>query len=89
MRAWITGDAVRLRLAGAPKEKGDEGWAEVPEDTKRLRAGHVWGRMWIARQNTRVSGDRSAEVKAVSAWPTPLVPFGKAGVALGLQEQGK
>ena len=87
LKAWAQGDAVRIRLVSAPKEKGDEGWMEVPEDPKNLRAGHAWARLWIARQNTRISGDRAAEVKAVSAWPSPIVPFGKAGVALGLQDK--
>jgi hypothetical protein len=88
-KAWAKGDALRLRLAGAPKDRGEEAWSELPDDPKKLRAGHAFGRLWLARQNTRVSGNRSDEVKAVSAWPAPLVPFGKAGVALGLQDQGK
>jgi hypothetical protein len=88
-RGWARGDAVRIRLAGAPKEKADEAWAELPDDAKKYRAGHAWARMGVARQNTRVSGDRSAEVKAVVAWPSPLVPFGKAGVALGLQDKDR
>ena len=43
------------------------------EEYLKFRAGHAWGRMWIARQNTRVSGDRATEVKAVSAWPSGTV----------------
>ncbi len=89
LKAWATGDAVRFRLAAAPREKGDEAWAEVPEDSKKLRAGQVWARLWLARQNARISGSRSDSVKAVSAWPTPIVPFGKAGVALGVQDGDK
>jgi hypothetical protein len=89
LKAWAKGDAVRLRLAAAPKEKADESWAELPDDMKKIRAGHAWGRLWVARQNTRVSGNRSDEVKAVSAWPVPVIPFGKAGVALGLQDRDK
>jgi hypothetical protein len=87
VRAWALGEAVRLRLAGAPKDKGEDGWVELPEDSRKVRAGQAWGRLWIARQNARRSGDRAAEVKAVNAWPSPLVPFGKAGVALGLQDK--
>ena len=89
LKAWAKGDAARLRLAAAPKDKGDEAWVELPDDPKKFRAGHAWGRLSIARQNTRVSGNRDAEVKAVSAWPAALVPFGKAGVALGLQDRDK
>lgn len=87
LKAWATGDAVRLRLATVPKEKGDEAWAEVPDDPKKVRAGQAWARLWLARHNTHVSGKRDESVKAVSAWPTPIVPFGKAGVALGLQDK--
>jgi DNA-directed RNA polymerase subunit RPC12/RpoP len=87
LRAWALGDAVRVRLLAAPKEKGEDAAVEVPDDSRKLRAGQAWGRMWIARQNTRISGNRAAEVKAVTAWPAPMVPFGKAGVALGLQDK--
>jgi hypothetical protein len=87
LRAWALGEIVRTRLAAAPKEKGDEGWVELPDDPKKVRAGHAWARLWIARQNTHISGDRAAEVKAVSAWPSSVAPFGKAGVALGLQDK--
>jgi hypothetical protein len=89
MKAWAAGDVVRFRLAAAPRDKGDEAWAELPEDPKKIRAGQVWARLWLARQNARVSGNRSESVKAVSAWPAPVVPFGKAGVALGLQDRDK
>jgi hypothetical protein len=89
LKAWAKGDAVRFRLATAPKDRGEDSWAEVPDDLKKLRAGHAWGRLWLARQNTRISGSRSAEVKAVSTWPAAVVPFGKAGIALGLQDQDK
>lgn len=88
LEAWARGSAVRLRVAGS-KDKADVEWAELPDDPKKLRAGHEWGRLWVARQNTRASGDRSAEVKAVAAWPAAAVPFGKAGVALGLQDRDK
>ncbi len=91
LRAWANGSAVHLRIAAAPKEKADEAWAEPPpvDKPKEFRAGHAWGRLWVARQNAKVSGDRSGEVKDVSAWPKVLIPFGKAGVALGLQDRDK
>ncbi|QJW98745.1 hypothetical protein [Frigoriglobus tundricola] len=89
LKAWATGDAVRLRLAAAPREKGDDAWAEVPDDARKIRAGQVWARFWLARQNARISGSRADSVRAVSGWPTPIVPFGKAGVALGIQDGAK
>jgi hypothetical protein len=87
LKAWAKGDAVRARAEAAPKDKADESFAEVPDDTKRIKTGHLWGRLWVARQNTRANADRTAQAKAVAAWPTPAVPFGKAGVALGLQDK--
>ena len=64
-------------------------WSELPPDPKKFRAGHAWERLWLARHNTALSGNRDAEAKAASEWPLPLSLFGKAGVALGLQDQGK
>jgi len=88
-KAWGLGNSLRLLLVGNPTSRGEESMLEIPDDLKKLRAGHAWGRLWIARQNARISGDRSAELKVVNAWPTPLVPFGKAGIALGLQDRDK
>ncbi len=92
LKEWALGSAVQLRVAALPKEskdKADDSWAELPDDPKKMRAGHLWGRLWVARQNTRASGDRTAEAKAVAAWPSSVIPFGKAGVALGLQDRDK
>ncbi len=88
-RAWALGDGAHLRIAAAPKEKAEEALVELPDDAKKFRAGHAWGRLSIARQNAKLSGDRSAEAKAVNAWPTALAPFGKAGVALGIQDKDR
>lgn len=90
LQAWARGSAVQARVAGALKERADEEWAELPPADKLpkdLRAGHAWGRLWVARHNTRLSHNRTAEVKAVSAWPAVVGPFGRAGVALGLQDE--
>ncbi len=90
LKVWAKGSAVRLRIAVAPMDKADETWAELPtldKLPKEFRAGHAWGRMWVARQNTKLSGDRTGEVKVVSEWPNIVIPFGKAGVALGLQDK--
>lgn len=86
LAAWANGSAVQLRVSGS-KEKADEGWAELPPADKMpkdLRAGQAWGRLWVARQNTRVAGSQTG---AVGAWPTAVGPFGKAGIALGLQDK--
>ena len=75
-------------LAGSyvVKEMHREGKA-VPDDVRKIRAGHALSRLWLARHNTRLSGDRAAETSAASKWTAPLSSFGKAGVALGLQDK--
>jgi hypothetical protein len=88
LRAWARGEAVRLRMTPENAQPADESWAEVPDDPKKVRAGQAWGRLWVARQNARVSGDRAREKKAISGWPNVTVhPFGLAGIALGLQDR--
>ncbi|VTU01904.1 unnamed protein product [Gemmataceae bacterium] len=87
LKSWARGDAVRWRLAGNPKERPDETWVEVPDDPKKVRAGHAWGRMWVARHNTKESRNRDGEKKATASWPGPVHPFALAGIALGLQDK--
>ena len=87
LRAWAKGEAVRLRMTPENAQPADEAWAEVPGDAKQLRAGHAWGRLWVARQNARVMGDQSKQKKAINTWPSPVHPFGLAGIALGLQDR--
>lgn len=86
LKTWARGDAVRWRLTGNPKDRPDETWVEVPDDPKKVRAGHAWGRMWVARHNAKGSS-ATAEKKATSGWPGPVHPFALAGIALGLQDK--
>jgi hypothetical protein len=86
-KAWALGEAVHLRLTTNAKEKGEPAALDLPEDEKKLKVGHAWGMFWIARRNAFLSGDRSDETKAVSAWAAPLRPFGLAGIALGRQDR--
>ncbi|MCS6864346.1 MAG: hypothetical protein RMJ56_04145 [Gemmataceae bacterium] len=86
-QAWFQGEAVRRRLARAATEKGDPTWAEAADDVRQFRAGQAWARLWIARQNARLSGKAQEEIKAINSWPAPVVPFGKVGIALGLQDR--
>ena len=89
LKAWARADAFRLRLAAAPKDKADEALSEVPDDVRKIRAGHALSRLWLARHNTRLSGNQDAEIAVVGKWTAPLSAFGKAGVALGLQDRDK
>ena len=85
LKAWAKGDGVRQRLAAKP-EKADEAAVELPDDVKKYRVGHVWGRLAVARNNAALSKDRGV-AKEFAAWPKGTIhPFALAGVALGLQD---
>jgi hypothetical protein len=87
LRAWAMGEVIRWgSIGGGTAEVGEEA-AEAPDDPKKARAGHAWGRLWLARHNTRV-GDTSAVRRAVDLWPAGTAkPFGLAGIALGLKDR--
>jgi hypothetical protein len=87
LRAWAKGEAARLRIVANPKDKAEEAWVELPDAAPSLKAGHAWGRLWIARQNAKLSHKRDEEKKATAAWPQPVHPFALAGIALGLQDK--
>jgi hypothetical protein len=86
-RTWARAEALRLRLLLNPREKAEDTSLEIPEDPKRLRVGHVWGKMWVARRNASLTHDRNAETKGATSWSGPIRPFVLAGAALGLQDQ--
>jgi hypothetical protein len=86
LKAWAKADA--LRLAATPGSPLDEAAFEAPDDAAKLKAGHAWGRYWVARHNTRVSGDSTKQKKVVEGWPKGTVqPLGLAGIALGLRDR--
>lgn len=86
LRVWAKADGVRLRLSAKP-EKADEGLVELPDDVKKYRVGHAWGRLAVARANGAVAKDRAA-AKQFANWPKGTIhPFALVGVALGLQDQ--
>ena len=86
LKAWAFGDGVHQRALVSPTEKADEASLETPGGPDKLKAGHLWGRLWVARQNARVSGDRNGEKGVVAGWsPEVLQPCRpgrhRAGVA--------
>lgn len=88
LKAWAKADA--LRLAATPGSPLDEAAFEAPDDAAKLKAGHAWGRYWVARHNTRVSGDSTKQKKVVEGWPKGTVqPLGLAGIALGLRDRSR
>jgi hypothetical protein len=86
-RVWARGDAVHLAATPENKSAADLAAVEVPDDAKKLRVGHAWGALWVARQTARVKGGGDAK-KMVDLWPKGTIrPFGLAGIALGQQER--
>lgn len=84
-RAWAKADG--LRLAASPTAPLDESAFDAPDDNAKVKAGHGWGRFWVARHNTRVTGDQGKMATAVKKWPNgTIVPMGLAGVALGRRD---
>ncbi len=87
LRTWCEAEIVRHRVA-ASTQRAEEQWMPLPLIAEQLQAGHCWGRMWIAWQNARLSGDRDAEKRAILGWsPAAVHAFGLAGIALGLQQR--
>ncbi|HUR53997.1 MAG TPA: hypothetical protein VMZ71_07690, partial [Gemmataceae bacterium] len=85
LKAWAKADGLRMRLAAKPV-KTAEGEVELPDDVKKYRVGHAWGRLAIARANAAVAKDRGV-MKEFANWPKGTIyPFALAGVALGLQD---
>ncbi|MDB5307364.1 MAG: hypothetical protein JWO38_1566 [Gemmataceae bacterium] len=88
LKAWAKGEAVRLTATPENKAPREATAAELPDDPKKLRAGHAWACLWIVRHNVRLSGDKGKEMKMVNLWPKGAIhPFGTAGIALGLQDR--
>jgi hypothetical protein len=87
LKSWAKADAVRLQLA--PQGSGsraDDAAVELPDDPRKLRVGHAWGRLAVARHNARLTGSR--DTGPLSGWPAGTIhPFGLAGVALGVQDR--
>jgi hypothetical protein len=85
-RIWAKGSAIQFSATSENKNKVEDSALEVPDsDPKKLRAGHAWGRLWQARQNTRVGG---GDTKSIASWPKGTIqPFGLAGIALGQHDR--
>jgi hypothetical protein len=85
LKAWAKSDGLRQRLQ-SKRENSEESAAELPDDIKKYRVGHAWGRLAIARSNAALAKDRGV-AKGFGGWPKGTIhPFALAGVALGLQD---
>lgn len=87
LRAWARGEVIRCGSTPSASARAEDDAAEAKDNPKDARAGQAWGRFWLARHNTRVSGDGGKEGAAVNLWPAWAKPFGLAGIALGLKDR--
>lgn len=86
-KAWAKGSAIQFAATPENKNKVDDAAVEVPDDSKKMRAGHFQGKFWQARQNARLTSASEA-TKAVNLWPkSVLKPFGLAGIALAQKDK--
>ncbi|HEY2787753.1 MAG TPA: hypothetical protein VGJ05_22540 [Fimbriiglobus sp.] len=88
-KAHAVAELMRGKLAAIGNQKADPAWADVPEDAKMIKVGHLIARAMIARHNGRVTGDAGL-AKDYESWPKGTVrPFGYAGLVLGLQDRNQ
>ena len=82
-RAWAKFEALRAQSAA-----GDASAAVVPENPKDQKAGHALARYAVYRNNARATGDAKPYLSEIDALaPGIFRPYGKAGLALGLQDR--
>ena len=90
-RAFAHAEAFRLKLNAAPDAKPAEESAleEIPGDPKKLRLGHAWARLALARNNAKATGaEDKMTVAGFDKWGKHSVaPFGLVGLQLGLQDR--
>ncbi len=86
-KAHALAEMIRGKLGATGTQKADLAWVDVPEDAKKIKAGHLIARALIARHNGKVTGDIGL-AKSFDSWPKETVrPFGYAGLVLGLQDK--
>jgi hypothetical protein len=86
LKAWAKGSALQFAAKPGNTARVEDSALEVP-DSSKIRAGHLWGRMWQARQNAR-SLSASEATKLVNLWPKGTVrPFALAGVAVAQHDK--
>ncbi|MCX8138124.1 MAG: zinc-ribbon domain-containing protein [Gemmataceae bacterium] len=87
LREWAYAECFRWQLPHLQQRLAEESHP-IPADLNKLCAAHLWGRFWIARHNTRCSGDLQQEQRAILGWsPKAVYAFGLAGIALGLHDR--
>jgi hypothetical protein len=87
-RAWARFEALRAQFASGDPKPADSAAAPIPENAKDQKVGHALARMAVYRNNARATGDAKpslAEVEALG--PGTFRPYGRAGLALGLQDR--
>jgi hypothetical protein len=85
LKVFARAEVLRHRLAVDRSQPAKDDEAEIPADAdpKKLKLGHAWGRLQLARHNG-YKGDVSKLASAYAKWPKNLIaPFGQVGLTLG------
>jgi hypothetical protein len=88
LRAWAKGSCFQFQATAENKSKLDDAWFEMPADPSKLRAGHAWGKLWLARHNARLG--QKETLAAVNLWNKGTIrPFGLVGAALAQHDRNQ
>lgn len=86
LKVWAKGSLLQFAATPGNTSRVEDSALEVP-DSSKIRAGHLWGRMWQARQNAR-NMSASEATKLVNLWPKGTVrPFGLAGIVVAQHDK--
>lgn len=89
-RAWAKFEALRAQFAGGDAKPADAATVAVPENPKDQKVGHALARLAVYRNNARATGEAKPYLTEVEALGLGTFrPYGKAGLALGLQDRAR
>lgn len=89
LRAWAKAEAIRAKCEANPGHSADVALIEQATEKGKLRAGHAWTAVIVARHNAASTGDQSV-AKVYTDWTEPVFRgAGLAGLALGIQDRKK
>jgi hypothetical protein len=78
-KAWARGDALRAKAMANPTSRIDD--ATTVDDPKKVRAGHAWAKLGVARQNAKIGVEVIKDAQALASGT--LKPFAFWGIVLG------
>jgi len=89
LKAWAKAEAIRAKLDMIKDQKAELSLVDQTTDKGKVRVGHVWVAVLVARHNAAATGDQSA-AKVYADWPDGAFKgAGLAGLAVGIQDRKK